>query len=335
MDEQYRQRAPIRGYSPIFNIPPEILEKRSIVKTISSIGIVMLLFMILYGVIPKSFSMLMTFLGIGAEHPAREIIRQLLGMLFQILLYMIPAMILYFIQGYHYHFSGMFHRPKLKLTLCAVPIVLAVAVLSFVGTEQLGNLLALFHVYVLQTNYVLPNNFLAVILFLISHVFVSAFFQEFFFHGVILHSLRRHGDTVALILSSLLFALVQPNLFSAIQMFLVEMAIGYFVLRSGSLLTGIALHLAYNCFAAVILLIPQTSFLDWQLTINLIYVVCLILGILGTVILVNRDPNMFRLIQQESCFSNSQKIRYACGNIFLLAFFFVCGFSLGSSLTVI
>ena len=61
-----------------------------------------------------------------------------------------------------------------------------------------------------------------------------------------MHSLRRHGDAFALILSSTLFALMHYNIYMVLNAFLMGLLIGYFVIRTGSIITGILMHLANN-----------------------------------------------------------------------------------------
>ena len=81
------------------------------------------------------------------------------------------------------------------------------------------------------------------ILYIINGVVLPAFIEEIVFRGAIMQSLRRFGDGFALLVSSVLFAVVHGNFVQAPYAFLMGLVIGYFVLRTGSLWAGIFIHL--------------------------------------------------------------------------------------------
>ena len=61
-----------------------------------------------------------------------------------------------------------------------------------------------------------------------------------------MQGLRCFGDGVALLVSAIFFALAHFNAMQAANAFLMGLIIGYFVLRTGSLWTGIILHFIIN-----------------------------------------------------------------------------------------
>lgn len=63
---------------------------------------------------------------------------------------------------------------------------------------------------------------------------------------MIFQSMRRFGDSFALILSAILFAMFHGNLVQAPNAFLMGLVIGYFVLYSGSLWVGVIIHMVNN-----------------------------------------------------------------------------------------
>ena len=70
--------------------------------------------------------------------------------------------------------------------------------------------------------------------------------EEVVFRGMIFQSMRRFGDSFALVLSAILFALFHGNLSQAPNAFLMGLVIGYLVLYSGSLWVGIIIHAVNN-----------------------------------------------------------------------------------------
>jgi membrane protease YdiL (CAAX protease family) len=97
-----------------------------------------------------------------------------------------------------------------------------------------------------------PAGVTASILYFISVVIAPAFLEEAVFRGVMLQSLRRFGDGFAVVCSSILFALLHGNLLQSPYPLLLGLLIGYFVVRTGSVWAGVAIHFANNLLALVL-----------------------------------------------------------------------------------
>jgi sodium transport system permease protein len=92
----------------------------------------------------------------------------------------------------------------------------------------------------------LPSELQKLLAFL-TFVAVGAISEEIAFRGFILSGLQqRFRPATAIFLSSFLFALSQMNVFQFVPHFLLGAVLGFLVLRTGSLLPGIVLHLLYN-----------------------------------------------------------------------------------------
>ncbi len=81
---------------------------------------------------------------------------------------------------------------------------------------------------------------------LVLTVFISPVVEEYLFRGVLLSRLRPYGDSFAIAASTVLFALMHnslPQLFLALG---VGAALGWLAVRTGSLRTGILLHMLVN-----------------------------------------------------------------------------------------
>lgn len=332
---EYPKQDSINQYSPISNIPAPILEKRAIVHTVSNIGIVLLLYLLLSATVPLLQNWIIQHWVKTNYTDYGQIITQSLSILTFAIVYLIPTVLLYYsFQGYRYRIKKMCRIPNRTILIASIPMMLSVFVVTNIGISNFTALLNHFHIYVLQPAAVYPNNPVALILYGLSSTIVPAFFEEVLFHGVILYALRRHGDTFALILSSVLFAIMHGNLPSAMNAFIMGLVIGYFVIRTGSLLTGMLLHFINN---------GMVLFLNWiqlsmdgnQTIVYMIYIICLLIGSLSLIILVNRDPNLFVVYDKKTYFNNSEKIRYAFGNIFMIGVIICCCFQIFSTFTII
>ena len=81
---------------------------------------------------------------------------------------------------------------------------------------------------------------------------LPALVEEFALRGVVMQPLRRYGDTFAVIMSSLVFALMHGNLLQIPFAFIAGIAIGYLVIATGSIWTGVLIHFFNNLYSVVI-----------------------------------------------------------------------------------
>ena len=91
--------------------------------------------------------------------------------------------------------------------------------------------------------------------------FGAAFGEELFFRGLILRAIDASGTrTFALFASSALFALVHVDLVQGTAVLFIGLFLGWSVIRTGSLWTGIVGHAANNAAATLLL----DAGLDWS-----------------------------------------------------------------------
>lgn len=134
-----------------------------------------------------------------------------------------------------------------------------------------------------------------IVTYLISLSVLPAVFEELVFRGVILQSLRRFGDLFALIVSSFLFAVAHGNLIQGPNAMLMGLMIGYFVLRTGSLITGMIIHFVNNLFAGIISLVSQGLSSTQMVWLNGgVTIGYLVAGIVCIAILMLTQKNMFQ-----------------------------------------
>lgn len=69
--------------------------------------------------------------------------------------------------------------------------------------------------------------------------------------GVVMQPLRKYGDWFAILTSAFVFALMHGNLVQAPFAFIAGIGLGYAVIASGSLWTGILIHLLNNSISVI------------------------------------------------------------------------------------
>lgn len=96
-----------------------------------------------------------------------------------------------------------------------------------------------------------PSTVLEFIIALAAEAIIPGMVEEFAFRGVVLQSLRKYGDWFAIIVSSFLFAVLHGNMTQAPFAFLLAVVIARLVIRTGSIWTGIAIHVLNNSYAVI------------------------------------------------------------------------------------
>ncbi len=143
---------------------------------------------------------------------------------------------------------------------------------------------------------------------------IPAIIESFVFNGVILQVLRRRGgDAFALIVSSLLFAILTTNFVEMPGAFLSAMWLGYMVIYSGSLIPAVVVRLIDRL---LFFAITQLGFIlpDIEIVMYidcLVTVVILVAGLLSMVTLLRRFPEYFVLKRSDPVVNLGKKVGMA------------------------
>ena len=187
-------------------------------------------------------------------------------------------------------------RPRAWLVVCGTLIFLAVSTVAGFSSQVLSTLLRSVGLYARQSSIAMSSDVLGIVLYVLLYVVFSAVVEELVFRGLVLQSLRRFGDGLALVCSSALFALIHADLLILPYAFLSGLVIGYFVLRSGSVITGILIHMVNNLFWVVYDVSAKGLTPVWggivQESVTIVFILC---GIVALVVAAGRDKNLFTL----------------------------------------
>ena len=124
-------------------------------------------------------------------------------------------------------------------------------------------------------------------IYLLNMTIVPALFEEIAFRGFLMQSLRRFGDGFALFASAFCFALIHITPTRFPHTFIMGLVIGYFVLFTGSLKTGVVIHFVYNSAIAFLSLLADSGSLD-SAFLNLSF---------GALVLILALPGLFYLLK--------------------------------------
>jgi membrane protease YdiL (CAAX protease family) len=144
------------------------------------------------------------------------------------------------------------------------------------------------------------------LLYILSISVTPALVEEFALRGVVMQPLRKFGDRFAIIISGAIFALLHGNATQALFAFIVGITIGYFVIATGSIWTGVAIHFANNFFSAVFSLISSKSESVASDIYRIVLTSTFIIGI-AAVIVFALDKKKVRLAAPDNDISTGQK----------------------------
>jgi len=132
----------------------------------------------------------------------------------------------------------------------------------------------------------IPDNALGLFLYFLSTAVVPALVEEFALRGVIMQPLRRYGDTFAILASAVIFGLMHCNLMQIPFAMIAGAAIGYAVIATESIWTGIIIHFLNNGFSVLVSVISAKYPLDSTeyAVCNVLFYLFIGLGIVLTVL---------------------------------------------------
>lgn len=121
---------------------------------------------------------------------------------------------------------------------------------------------------------------------IIADALVPALCEEYALRGVVMGSLRKYGDSAAIGISSLLFALMHGNMTQAPFAFLLGLVIGRLVIATNSLWTGMIIHFLNNLFAVIMTIVSKNeSDLTTAVVTIIAVIVALTMGIISLILL--------------------------------------------------
>ena len=179
------------------------------------------------------------------------------------------------------------------LMLLAVPIGLMLCMIGNFATYYISEFFEnAFGVVFESPEMATPTSPLGIAAFILQVAFVPALVEEFAVRGVIMMPLRQYGNLFAVTVSSLIFGIMHGNLVQAPFAFIVGMGIGYFVIITGSMWTGVMIHFCNNLFSCIINILYE--FISEE-QVDTVYYACVaaffITGILCTFLFIRRAGN--------------------------------------------
>ncbi len=150
-----------------------------------------------------------------------------------------------------------------------------------------------------------------ILIFYLAIAVVPALVEEMAFRGIIMQSLRRYGDMFAIVSSAVIFGLMHCNLQQIPFAIMAGIVIGFAVIETESVWTGVIIHFLNNAFSASVTLVSEFYGMDSPqiMAINVIFYASIAIGVLCAVMYLR----MYRPVLKASPLVNCGRNFY--GNV--------------------
>lgn len=290
------------GFAP----PPPAPTKAQMIRSYSSgIGLALIAYFLLSNFMPvilASASALVTptleLLGIYRVAP--EVERYLLQDISFIISMFVPFWFYAYVIRMPMKAALPIRSAALPPALGAVPIILACTVIGTMAAKLMELLFTMVGIMPVLPTFAMPGTLPAQVLYLLRLCVLAPVLEELVFRGFLMQSLRRFGDSFALICSALIFSLAHANMIQMPNAFITGLAMGYFALHTGSLIPVIVAHVLNNTIAVSVTLLTAPMMPSEQAFISSgVSVLYLMSGMAAFLILLRTRPKMFTLISNQ------------------------------------
>lgn len=100
-----------------------------------------------------------------------------------------------------------------------------------------------------------PDNLFCAVVLLVQLVVIAPLFEEFWFRGIVLQSLRPYGNGFAIFVSGLLFGLTHANFSQFFYASVLGICLGYIAVSTRSIITTTIMHAMFNGMSGIMLLL--------------------------------------------------------------------------------
>lgn len=142
------------------------------------------------------------------------------------------------------------------------------------------------------------SNPLEIVLYIISTAIVPAFAEEFAFRGILMGTLRKFGDSFAIITSAIIFGAMHGNIAQIPFAFILGLVLAYVACKTNSILPSIIIHFLNNFYAVMLDILQSTGVFSDRIFMMIYFILIAsfcILGLISFFYLIKIDKNYFRL----------------------------------------
>jgi membrane protease YdiL (CAAX protease family) len=154
-----------------------------------------------------------------------------------------------------------------------------------------------------------PTNIFGIILSFVATAVTPALVEEFAMRGAVMGTLRKYGESFAIITSALIFGLMHGNLVQIPFAFILGLFFGFAVIKSGTIWTAVIIHFLNNLFSISFDYILSNSKGAVVWFANIFYFIFLLaLGFVGFLLYFNKGEDTFSLDNKTEVLTVKEKL---------------------------
>lgn len=296
------------------NIEYKEAQKRGIKKTSNLIGaafiILWLLPSVISGIISDTAKIFGQEFALGQlfSDPAFIMVYQTV---FSALIFTLPFLILP--KGLGKSVSELLGMRKPGKDLFVPLIMVGVGVSAFANviTNNIGLFFENFGIHFTLPDLEYPKGIFGFLLSFIAIAITPALTEEFATRGMVMGSAKEYGQTFALITSATFFSLMHGNLVQIPFAFIMGIVIGFAVIKTGSILSGIIIHFINNAISVCMkyLLDMVQSIILQNIISGLYFGICTLVLLFGIYLAQKRNDNVWNLEKSEDTLKLGEKLK--------------------------
>lgn len=224
--------------------------------------------------------------------------------------------------------------PPLQVStiLLALLAGLSICVLANFATSYIVSIFEGYGIYPPEMPDYIDKSTLSLVLNIAIFALMPAIFEEMVFRGYILRSLLPYGEGFAIVVSSVLFALMHGNILQIPFALLVGLTLGYIAVRTGRIWPSMILHFLNNAMSSV--LQYAALFCSEKQSNQLTLIVFALVGLIGMCAIIalfaKNSPLVHRLPPRSYGMSSG-----ACAKVLLLSPMLIISVILSLVITVL
>lgn len=203
------------------------------------------------------------------------------------------------------------NKPNWGLFIAFTFVGVGISAFANIASNELGAIFEAFGVHFSSPRFNYPTGVFGMLLSYLAIAVTPALVEEFAMRGMVMGTARPHGELFGLIVSATLFSLMHGNLVQIPFAFVMGIIIGYAVIKSGSIITGMTIHFLNNAISVTMAYtMSKIESFTVQGICSIAYVgICAVLLIAGLFLAQKIDRGVWYLNKGESLLTDREKFK--------------------------
>lgn len=153
------------------------------------------------------------------------------------------------------------------------------------------------------------------ILYAIAVALTPAFAEEFAFRGILMGTLKKYGNSFAIITSAVMFGAMHGNIIQIPFAFILGLVFAYVDCKANSIIPSIIIHFLNNFYSVMMDIVQSQSILttrSFYILYYSLFVAMLLLGIISFLYIMKKDKNFLSISDTSEVVSLTLKEKIKC-----------------------